>query len=285
MKPESRKYYRDEDLGIEASHFQGILQPFPNHFHEHYTLGLIESGQRLLSCRGKEYLLQAGDMNLFHPGENHTCRQSDGGTLDYRGINISKEVMCRWTEEITGVRALPGFSQTVIRDPELACCVRNLHQQILDGAEAFEKEESLLLLLTLLLERYGQPFQQSLPECDEIIEEICTYLQNHFDQHIRLDDICRQTGMSQSTLLRAFTKAKGITPYRYLETLRVNAAKRLLEAGVSPAEAALQTGFSDQSHFTNFFSTFIGVAPGAYRDIFARSDISHSKGAVHHETT
>ena len=74
--------------------------------------------------------------------------------------------------------------------------------------------------------------------------------------------------MSKSTLLRAFTKAKGVTPYRYLENIRIGAARKLLEQGRLPAEAALQTGFSDQSHFTNYFSRFIGLAPGLYREIF-----------------
>ena len=34
------------------------------------------------------------------------------------------------------------------------------------------------------------------------------------------------------------------------------------------AEAALLTGFSDQSHFTNYFKRFIGLAPGVYREMF-----------------
>ena len=47
----------------------------------------------------------------------------------------------------------------------------------------------------------------------------------------------------------------------------------LLEQGVPPIEAALQTGFSDQSHFTNYFNRFIGLAPGIYRDIFLDKDM------------
>ena len=46
------------------------------------------------------------------------------------------------------------------------------------------------------------------------------------------------------------------------------AARKLLKQGAAPAEAALSAGFSDQSHFTNYFSRFIGLSPGAYRDIF-----------------
>ena len=90
-------------------------------------------------------------------------------------------------------------------------------------------------------------------------------------EHISLEQLCRYSGLSKSTLLRAFTRSKGITPYRYLETIRISEAKKLLEQGVSPVETALRTGFSDQSHFTNFFSMLIGLTPGAYREIFEHS--------------
>ena len=93
-------------------------------------------------------------------------------------------------------------------------------------------------------------------------------MREHFSERIYLDQICRYVGLSKSTLLRAFTKSKGITPYRYLETIRINEAKSLLEKGVLPIDAAMQTGFSDQRHFTNYFSSFIGITPGIYREIF-----------------
>lgn len=93
-------------------------------------------------------------------------------------------------------------------------------------------------------------------------------MEQHYAERICLDQICRCAGLSKSTLLRAFAKSKGVTPYSYLENIRVGKAKRLLEQGVPPIEAALRTGFSDQSHFTNYFSRFIGLAPGIYRDIF-----------------
>ena len=93
-------------------------------------------------------------------------------------------------------------------------------------------------------------------------------MEAHFAEHISLEDICRYAGLSKSALCRAFLKEKGITPYRYLENVRVNEARRLLEQGTAPLEAAVRTGFSDQSHFTNYFSRFTGLAPGVYRDMF-----------------
>ncbi|BFL45607.1 helix-turn-helix domain-containing protein [Lactonifactor longoviformis] len=97
-------------------------------------------------------------------------------------------------------------------------------------------------------------------------------MEQHFADRIYLDQICRYASLSKSTLLRAFTKSKGVTPYSYLENIRIGKAKKLLEQGVPPIETAMQTGFSDQSHFTNYFNRFIGLAPGLYRDIFLEKE-------------
>lgn len=268
MKKEIRTVVYDDELRIEAYRFEGIVQPFPNHFHEHYVIGFVENGERCLSCRNKEYTIEQGSVLLFNPGDNHACVQSDNGTLDYRGFNISKEVMLDLSEEVTGKRQLPGFSRNVVCDEEAICYLRPLHEMVMNGVGEFGKEESLLFLISTLIQNYGQPFESCISECRQEIEKACEFIDKHFTERIYLDQICRHAGLSKSTLLRAFTKAKGVTPYRYLETVRINEAKKLLQKGVPPLEAAIQTGFSDQSHFTNYFSSFIGLAPGVYREIF-----------------
>lgn len=268
MKKEIRTVVYDDELRIEAYRFEGIVQPFPNHFHEHYVIGFVENGERCLSCRNKEYTIEQGSVLLFNPGDNHACVQSDNGTLDYRGFNISKEVMLDLSEEVTGKRQLPGFSRNVVCDEEAICYLRPLHEMVMNGIGEFGKEESLLFLISTLIQNYGQSFESCIPECRQEIEKACEFIDKHFIERIYLDQICHNAGLSKSTLLRAFTKAKGITPYRYLETVRINEAKKLLQKGVPPLEAAIQTGFSDQSHFTNYFSSFIGLAPGVYREIF-----------------
>jgi len=136
------------------------------------------------------------------------------------------------------------------------------------GSREFDKEESLLLLLSLLIQKYGRSFESCIPECREEIEKACTFMEQHYAKHIYLEEIARCAGLSKSTLLRAFAKSKGVTPYSYLENIRIGKAKKLLEQGVPPMEAALRTGFSDQSHFTNYFNRFLGLSPGLYREIF-----------------
>jgi AraC-like DNA-binding protein len=171
-------------------------------------------------------------------------------------------------EEVTGKRKLPGFSSNVIFDEELTCYLQPLHELVMSGSSEFEKEEYLLMMLSLLIEKYGQPFERYIPECREEIQKACVFLQEHYTERIDLDQICRCASLSKTTLIRAFTRSKGVTPYRYLENIRINEAKKLLEQGISPVDVALQTGFSDQSHFTNFFHMFLGLALGIYRDIF-----------------
>lgn len=277
MKKEIRTVVYDDELRIETYRFEGIVQPFPNHFHEYYVIGFIEKGERHLFCKNQEYIVEKGNIILFNPGDNHACVQSDEGKLDYRGFNISKDVMLDLTEEVTRKRKLPGFSKNVIYDKEVACCLHSLHELIMKGSCEFGKEENLLLLLSMLIQQYGQPFENCIPECPGEIENACIFMEQHYAERIYLDQIYRYVGLSKSTLLRAFTKSKGVTPYGYLENIRIGKAKKLLEQGIPPIEAALRTGFSDQSHFTNYFNRFIGLAPGVYREIFLSKDGTEEK--------
>ncbi len=272
MKKEVRKVCYDE-LQMEAYFFKGIVQPFPNHFHDYYVIGVIENGTRCLSCKNQEYTVRRGNILLFNPNDNHGCVQSDKGTFDYRGLNIPKDTMLSLVGEVTGKKYLPEFTENVVYDDELDYNLHLLHRMFMDGSKEFEKDELLLFLISALIRQYGQPFEKFIPDCcrDEI-EKVCVFIEQHYTEHISLEDLVQLSGLSKSTLLRAFTKFKGVTPYRYLQAIRINKAKDLLEQGASPIEAAMQTGFSDQSHFSNFFNMFIGLSPAAYRQIFKGND-------------
>lgn len=266
----------DTDLRLEAYRLQGVAQTFPCHFHDYYVIGLIEAGQRRLQCGSQEYIAEKESVLIFCPGAPHACVQHGGGLLDYRGLNIQAEVMLDLAEEAAGRRILPGFSPSVISDPESACCLRTLHQLLMDGSQEFGKEEALLLLFSLLIRRYGEPFEEKLPACGAEVEKARVFMEDHCGERLSLEQICRHVGLSKSALLRAFVRAKGVTPYRYLENIRIGRARALLEQGIPPAETALRTGFADQSHFTNYFSRFTGLSPGLYQEIFSgKGDRKH----------
>ncbi len=283
MRKETRTIVYDDELSIEAYRFEGIVRPFPNHFHDYYVIGLVERGERRMSCRNQEHTIARGNILLFNPGDNHACVQSDDGTLDYRGLNISQGVMRSLTEEITGESRLPGFAPNVINDPEAVCYLRSLHEMIMQGTGEFGKEENLLFLLSLLLQRYSRPFSSCVPECREEIERACRFMAENYREHLSLEQICHDAGLSKSALLRAFAKSKGVTPYLYLQNIRIAEARKLLEQGLPPVEVACQTGFADQSHFTNYFNSFIGLPPGSYRDIFVDKSVRSGEAVCENE--
>ena len=278
MRQEERTVCFDRELKIEAYRFKGIMQKFPNHFHEHYVIGFIEKGQRYLSCKNKEYTTSTGDLLLFNPFDSHTCEQIDDKVLDYRCINIKPEIMKKTVFEITGKNYLPKFDQPVIFRSELVPLLQELHYIIMEEELDFKKEELFFFLIEQLIEEHTEPNLQSNLENTNIeIQAVCDYLENNYAEHIVLDELSTIAGMNKYSLLRNFTKLKGITPYRYLENIRVNKAKKLLEKGVEPIDAAIQTGFVDQSHFTNFFKNFIGLTPKQYQNIFINDDSNNFK--------
>lgn len=153
----------DTDLHVEAYHFQGIMQKFPNHFHEYYVIGFIEGGKRHLICKNKEFNIEPGDLLLFNPHDNHTCEQMDEKALDYRRINVQPDIMRKAVFEITGKNNLPYFTPQVVFYSDFVPLLRELHLMIMQEEKDFRKEEISFFLLEQLIEKYTE---QGVPPSD-----------------------------------------------------------------------------------------------------------------------
>lgn len=269
LEQEQRHIYYDQDLRIEAYTLRGIVQKFPNHFHDYYVIGFVEGGKRHLWCKGQEYNLTSGDLILFNPRDNHFCEPVDGDILDYRAVNINADVMLQAVKEITGKEFTPYFIQNVVYQSDITQSLDELYKSILRCEPQFKKDEALFFLLEQILQDYIQPFDKAdTPKPNRQIKALCNYMEEHFQENITLDDLLSMASFGKSYLLRSFTKQVGVSPYRYLQTVRLDKAKKLLEQGIPPIDAAAMAGFADQSHFTNFFKEFIGLTPKQYQRIF-----------------
>ena len=85
---------------------------------------------------------------------------------------------------------------------------------------------------------------------------------------VTLEDLARPCGLSIYQLLRGFVAVTGMTPHAYILQKRVDFARELIRRSVPLAEAALESGFADQSHMTRAFSARYGYSPGAYAAAF-----------------
>lgn len=270
MKNEKRTVIFDETLQIEAYHFQGIMQKFPNHFHEHYVIGFVAAGNRHLTCKNQEYITGKGDMILFNPMENHACEQVDEEALDWRCLNIEPQVMDWITAEIMDGTGGLVLKANVISQAELVPGLSELHQMVMAQVHDLRKEELFYFFMEQLIAEYGETAVRSPAVPVRELQEACDYMESCYMEPVSLDQLSRVSGLNKYTLLRSFTVNRGITPYQYLSTIRVNKAKRLLEDGIALSEAAVMAGFSDQSHFTRFFKSFIGVTPKVYQAMFLK---------------
>lgn len=268
---EQRYVYYDADLQIEAYNLTGIVQRFPNHFHKFYVIGFVEGGKRHLWCKNQEYDVSAGDLILFNPMDSHFCAPVNGELLDYRAVNIQESVMEQAVKEITGRAYLPQFTSNVVYRSDITGALDSLYLSIVEHSPKLMKEEAFYFLLEQVLREHSTAYE---PEKgvgpDENIRKICAYLEEHFNENVSLDELAGMAGISKSYLLLLFTRQMGVSPYRYLQSFRIDKAKRFLEQGISPADAAFSAGFADQSHFSRFFKEFTGLTPRQYQKIFEK---------------
>ena len=181
MKNEKRFVKYDKELQIEAYWFQGILQKFPQHFHEYYVLGFVEkSGLRHMCYDNVDYYITAGDVLLFNPCVPHNCEPMDNDLLDLRCLNIKPEIMSQFMQELTGSEEVPLFASPVLRGDELSgSLLRELHQMIMQEREDLAKEETFVFCGTC--DRIN-PFVPRLCRCtdsrDIPADSCCTPVRN-----------------------------------------------------------------------------------------------------------
>ena len=98
------------------------------------------------------------------------------------------------------------------------------------------------------------------------------YILDNLPEPMSLKEIARASGYSRFHFLRLFKKETGHTPHAFVMKCRIERSMKLLREGVSLADAAYATGFSDQAHFSRRFKELVGITPGEY----VRNPCSHS---------
>lgn len=119
----------------------------------------------------------------------------------------------------------------------------------------------------------------SLPHSDAKIRETEEYLQAHLARDISIDFMAERIGMGPRSFIRRFKAATGHAPGAYMQSLRMAAAKALLENGSLPVVTVSdRVGYSDLAFFRRLFKRHTGLTPSEYRERFGR--MSFERGAL-----
>jgi AraC family transcriptional regulator len=99
-----------------------------------------------------------------------------------------------------------------------------------------------------------------------ILRRVEDYIDAHLSGPVQLDALAGLAGLSPFHFHRMFRLSRGCTPHAWIARHRVRRAKSLLRAGTPIAQAAVDCGFSSQSHLTRVFRDQTGLTPGQYRN-------------------
>lgn len=97
------------------------------------------------------------------------------------------------------------------------------------------------------------------------IERVTRYVSVRVGRVSGIDELAEVAGLSRYHFARVFREEVGQSPWSYVKATRARRALELLEDGLSPAEAALEAGFADQSHLTRTLRQVEGRTPGQVR--------------------
>jgi AraC-like DNA-binding protein len=252
--------------GIEAMTLVSIHH-FPRHSHDHFGIGVMAFGaQRSWSGVGA-VSASAGDAIMVNPGEMHDGAPLDGSARGWRIIYLDPAPMAREVEE--EFAGPVEIVRPVARDALLARRFAALFASLTsEQSDPLAPEENLLRSLMCLLRRHGmaKPSVKPSPSVAKAIQ--C--LDSAPDARVSLAELAALSGVSRFQLLRGFAREIGITPHAYLVQQRVRVVRRPPADGQTPAQAAIQVGFADQSHMTRAFVRQRGITPGRYRAAAAR---------------
>ena len=254
---------------IELLRARYTRQRFAPHAHDEFVFGMVETGAARTFFRGREDVHTAGSVITFGPGEVHTGAPATHEGWSYRMLYPGESLVRFIAQEATGRDFTPIFDTSFVHDPSLAERVRATHAVLEGDADLLQKECALLETIGEIVIRHASTRHSetsSLPAArsSAALRRVRDLLEAEYARTVTIRELATEAGLSMFHLIRVFRSAFGLPPYKYLEQVRIQQARRLIRHGFPLTHVVHATGFSDQSHLTRYFKRIVGVTPGIY---------------------
>jgi AraC-like DNA-binding protein len=263
---------------IDLHHYPG--NTFPWHWHREIEVFYMRRGRLEYHLPGEIIVFEEGQGGFINSNVLHktVCRQEDDClqvehqfTPEFIGGYEGSLIMHKYVRPILDA---PGLDIVKLDPSEpdhrpLLDCMHHASQLFYTKPEAYELAlQQTFLIFWQKLHRITLTMRQpAATPVDSIrIKQMLSYIADHYDEHICLEDIAAAAYLSPRACNRCFQDRLGTTPFAYLLDYRVQRACELLTRSDSPiGEIALQCGFSSSSYFCRVFREKVGKSPNAYR--------------------
>jgi AraC-like DNA-binding protein len=245
-----------------------------------YVFGIVE-GEPMRSRRGRERrIVRPGELVAWDPSGAHAGTALDGRPWTSRLMVVETGDLAQLASDAeSDPLGDVAFPEPVLSDAGLAARFVRLHKALETSTTRLEQDERLAAWLHSLIEHSSAvrtPRTAMTPRDDRALRLASDYLADRPDRNVGLDELATAAGVGKFRLIRLFRERTGLPPHALQIAHRIRAARRLLEAGETIAEAAAATGFADQSHMHRYFQRSLGVTPGEYQrrlTVTLRSDL------------
>jgi AraC-like DNA-binding protein len=245
--------------GIELQFGRSERGGFEPHFHEEYQVLVVTEGAfRLVTARQK-HAIESGMVCVLNPHEAHACESVSGGWSCIT-MYVPRDVLQRMRPDWNSGNR--GFEAPAIDSPEMAYALTSAHQEAINSGDTSALFESL----RKLVDHHSTEVSQSQPK--DAVERVITHLQERYVSGTPLSELAAVANLSPYHFIRVFTRETGLTPLTYQNNLRLARAKRSLRVQARGAQAAIDSGYYDQSHLTRAFQRTHGLTPGVFRRAF-----------------
>lgn len=258
------------------------------HEHEFTEMIYVAGGVGVHQCNGKKTVIKRGNVIVIQPGMMHAYSVAKGSYLKLYRIMFHQRLLAGEWSTLNHASAYidPYFiDPSVVKNRTFLSCISLTSTQqfelvlLLDRIYSEYTKKSWgyhcmirmqLMEMFLYLGRWSVSVnrrdENQTEEKQDLYEDICTYVKQHYMQQISLKQMCNYSGMSQSAFTMNFKKATGLSFIDYRNKVRIDAAKDLLvTTDLTVIMVAQKVGFSDVSNFNRVFKRFEGRTPLVYR--------------------
>ena len=245
------------------------------HVHPFHEIFCLSSGECTSFIDHNIYKFGKGDLVIVPGGCLHKTVYTGKGIHERIVISFRQEIT-DWIKEQIGAEYLKNcMVPGVINIPEKR---RNYVDSLLDKlmfendtpdilSTAFIKAGLVELLLFIIrCKEYEDNVIKEIDVDNRKIQEVATYIFEHYTENILLEDVADKFDMNKSFLSKRFKTATGFGFKEYIINLRIqNACRLLLETNKSITDIAFECGFNDSNYFGDSFRKIKGISPRKYR--------------------